>query len=237
MSAIISVARLISVGAGCHGAGESPARRLRHASVDLKVGTCGSVRVRMPTVRSARPARVSCASIAANWRSQPLAPAQEPSSTIKIGPLPCSVSACGFSTGPARPIMIAATASIRSKSSHHGVRSVVLSSSASPSKSATPGKRRRMGAGGTARRISQRIGNASRASNSQGAVKPIPPKTLMPHSPAARPARQRATAAPIVPRHPCGATHSATRCERKVAATRLCALPAGRDSGRAGRSP
>ena len=49
--------------------------------------------------------------------------------------------------------MIAATASIRSSSSHHGVRSVVLSSSARPKSSATPGKRRRIGAGGTARAL------------------------------------------------------------------------------------
>ena len=61
-------------------------------------------------------------------------------------------SACGFSTGPASPTIIAATASILSSRSHHGVRSDTLSSSFSPSNSATPGNRWRIGAGGTARR-------------------------------------------------------------------------------------
>ncbi len=137
-----------------------------------------------PRPAAPRPARSGAASRAhpPSWRRARPAAARCPAR-----------SRSGLSTGPAKPRITAATASILSSSSHHGVRSVWVSSSVSPSSSATPGNRRRIGAGGTARRISHRIGSATSASRSSGAVKPTGPSVHI--SEPAR-ARREATAAP-----------------------------------------
>ena len=60
--------------------------------------------------------------------------------------------------------------------SHHGVRSETLSSSFKPNSSATPGNRRRMGAGGMARSKSHNTGSASSAASPLPAVT-VPPST------------------------------------------------------------
>jgi hypothetical protein len=85
------------------------------------------------------------------------------------GPLVFCASAEGFKTGPENPMIIAATANIRSNISHHGVLSASTSVSLSPSKSDTAGNRRLIGAGGTARSKNHRTGNTIKPSNSHGA--------------------------------------------------------------------
>ena len=160
-------------------------------------------------MRSERLARVSCASTDCICSGQRVAPAQLPSSAIRSGPVPSDCSSAGFSTGPANPRMIAATARMRSSNSHHGVLSVTDSSSSRPNRSATPGNRRRTGAGGMARSSSQSSGSANSATKSQGAVNPMPPRTVICTLP--MPRRRRAIAAPTVLKGWCGAGHTASR--------------------------
>ncbi len=90
-------------------------------------------------------------------------------------------------------MITAATASIRSSSSHQGVRSVWVSSSFSPSSSATPGNRRRIGAGGTARSSSHSTGSASKRQQQPGRGEAEGPER--PHQ-GTRSSAGRATAAP-----------------------------------------
>ena len=74
------------------------------------------------TVRPARIASSSSASTRPMRASQSRASAQVASINTSSGPVPAR-SVCGLSTGPAKPIITAATASIRNSNSHHGVRS------------------------------------------------------------------------------------------------------------------
>ena len=120
--------------------------------------------------------------------------------TINSGPLP-PCSCAGFSTGPDRPKMAAATASIRRSSNHHGVRSDRLSSSFSPNKSVTAGNGCRFGAGGMARSNNHRIGKTKSPSSSHGLAKPMPAIMVI----GAAPMRDRATADRIAHYRLCGA--------------------------------
>ena len=159
---------------GCQGCGCKLASFLRQSP--------GAAKGRSPTGRSARftiATRLSAAAVSKpSTRSicavQLGAPAHDPSSAITRSPAPPRLSD-GFRTGPAKPTIRAATAIRRSSKSHQGVRSVWLSASVRPSKSATPGKRRLIGAGGTARRNSQRIGSVIRPSKRSGLMKPRGP--------------------------------------------------------------
>ena len=135
--------------------------------------TGGSVRRASATGRAASAASANAASMRSIRRFQSGASAQVPSTRTRSGPVPGS-STVEFRTGPAKPTMSDATASMRSNSSHHGVLSVCVSSSASPRSSVTPGKRLRTGAGGTARNSSHRTGSPASATSSHGAAKPIP---------------------------------------------------------------
>ena len=77
------------------------------------------------------------------------------------------------------PMMIAAIANARSSNNHHGVLSASTSRSRNPNKSTTPGNFRRMGAGGTARKISHNMGKPISPSNKNGVEKAIGPMANM----------------------------------------------------------
>ena len=161
---------------GCHGWGCRFARRLCQVLAALNVRSPAGRLDRFMTLtgRSSRAASDMSASTRLMRAVQLGAPAHDPSSAISKLPVPARLSV-GLSTGPAKPMMRAATAMSRSSKSHHGVRSDWLSSSCRPSKSATPGKRRLTGAGGTARSKSHKIGKMIRPSKSNGTVKPRGP--------------------------------------------------------------
>ena len=133
-----------------------------------------SVSCTSATGRPSRPASSISPRARSSRTGQSRAEAQEASISTSSGPS-VSRSSGGFRTGPAKPMIAAATASIRKSSSHQGVLSVWLSSSLRPISSATPGKRLRIGAGGTARNSHHRIGKAISASNNPGAAKERPP--------------------------------------------------------------
>ena len=172
-SAVVHVVN--ATGSGSHAAGCRLGNCCLTTSAAANCTASGScVSGTSATVRPARNASSNSASTRAIRASQSRASAHVASISTNNGPVPAR-SVCGFSTGPAKPIITAATASIRSNNSHHGVRSACVASSVSPSSSATPGNRRRIGAGGTARRMIHRIGRAISASSSSGAAKPKGP--------------------------------------------------------------
>ena len=115
----------------------------------------------------------------------------------------------GFSTGPAKARIAAASASIRRRSSHQGVRSGIFSGSRSPRSSRTPGKALRPGAGGTARSSHQSTGSAAKpepAATARGR-RPTRSSPLTP----ARPPPCRARAAPAAAARWYGGSTSASR--------------------------
>ena len=175
---------------GCQGFGWIPGRRFCHSpgAANGSAPTGRSPRLMTAARRSASVASVKSVSTRSMRACHPGAPAHEPSSRITRSPDP-SRAFCGFRTGPAKPMIAAATARIRNKSSHHGVRSDWFSSSVRPNSRATPGNRRRIGAGGTARSNIHRIGKAIRPSSSHGAVKPMEP---IDHIRRGAPARRKA---------------------------------------------
>ena len=103
-----------------------------------------------PTVRPSRSARSSTASAAAMRRGQSTAAAQPSSITSSTGPLPGRPRPAS-STGRASPTITSPAATMRSSSSHHGVRAGVSAVAARPSSSRTPGNISRRGAGGVTR--------------------------------------------------------------------------------------
>ena len=164
-----------SAKAGAQACGCNPAARPDQASAVWNSTASGASVSRISaTGRPEAPASATSASAFSTRRGQSRASAQLPSTTISIGPDPATRTS-GFRIGPAKPMIAAATASIRNKSSHHGVLSVSASSSLRPRSRATPGNRRRIGAGGTARSRIHRIGSAISASRSSGVAKPTGP--------------------------------------------------------------
>ena len=74
---------------------------------------------------------------------------------------------------------IEAITKARNSKSHHGVLSACTVSSFNPKSRATPGKTRRIGAGGTARSKIHNSGKAKSPTSNQGAVKPIMEKNVI----------------------------------------------------------
>ena len=161
---------------GANALGRRLGRRCWTACASWKTNPSGgrSVKLTRAAGRPSRAAWDSAASMRSMRRGQSRADAHVPSVTISSGPRP-TMRSCGFNTGPAKAAITAATATRRSNNSHHGVRSVWLSSSVRSSNNATPGKRRLIGAGGTARSKIHRIGSTINPSKSQGAVKAMGP--------------------------------------------------------------
>ena len=134
--------------------------------------SCGDVSCKNAT---GRPWLRDCCTTSSALRccaTQSLASAQLPSRITRSFDRLCPFGA-GFTIGPARPIIKQAITKARNSKSHHGVLSDWTSSSFNPNSSATPGKIRRIGAGGTARSRIHNIGKARSPKSNQGAVKPI----------------------------------------------------------------
>ena len=119
---------------GAQAAGESPASRSRHsAPVRHGISSPARGRAAMVTTAACRPVRAASSRAAAARsirRLQSGASPQPPSTRTRSG---SSVPAGrGFRTGPAKARIAAASASMRRRSSHHGVRSGIFSGSRRP---------------------------------------------------------------------------------------------------------
>ena len=171
---------------------------LKSAPAGRKSTVCGSLRCKKAASRPARSASFNVASTASLCAVQSEAEAQLPSTTISNGAVLVPVS-FGFSNGPDKPTITLATKSIRSNSNHHGLRSVTVSSSFRPSSNVTPGKRRRIGAGGTARNRIQRTGRPIKALSNQGVVNASGRPNISGHR---LPWRDKATKALVEPGRP-----------------------------------
>ena len=156
---------------GAQGCGARPAQPLapvRGGAPGQRLDPAAAAPTSAPPRRAGRRGRRSSSAAAARSmrRAQSGASPQPPSRSTRSGaPEP---SGRGFSTGPAKARIAAASASMRSSSSHQGVRSGIFSGSVRPRSSRTPGKARRPGAGGTARSSHQRTGSVASPSQEPG---------------------------------------------------------------------
>ena len=139
---------------------------------------CGAVSCKNATGRPWLPDCCTTSRAASCCASQSLASAQLPSRTTSSFDKFCPLGA-GFTIGPARPIIKQAITKARNSKSHHGVLSACTVSSFNPKSRATPGKTRRIGAGGTARSKIHNSGKAKSPTSNQGAVKPIMEKNVI----------------------------------------------------------
>ena len=212
----------VALGSASQGDGVMPTKRPLQSDAARNASGSGALNCKMAVGRASRPASSNSDSTTARFLGQSTALAQLASITISSGSLFFSVTSwCGFRMGPARPMIIAATANIRSNNSHQGVRSELLSSSLSPKSSATPGKRRRTGAGGMARKTNHKIGSMAKASKSSGELKPIAPKVMV-VAPLDQ-TRDKATEVPIARCRWCGGNDSASPWHGTVGEVVLCA--------------
>ena len=205
-----------------------PAIRERQSAAERKLQPSGGISVAASTQRTRSLAAASSSACATRpmRKVQSCAEAQPPSKSTSKGPCPPR-SVRGFSTGPAKAKISAAMASIRSARSHQGVRSASTSSSLRPRSRATPGKRARSGAGGTARSRSHRMGNSASARNTQGAVNPMGPNTSISAAP---PSPRTAIKARAKARCLCDGCQSASPPDGQARRFRLCARSADPDS-------